>query len=133
MSPYIIDRIVSADGKVTKVQPKEIHRVLSERSASLVSGMLVNVVEKGHATQARSEEYYIAGKTGTAQIPGPGGYTDETIHSFVGFAPVENPKFVMIVKYEKPQRKYAESTAVPVFSDISKFLLQYYQVMPGRK
>lgn len=133
MSPYIIDSITSSDGKVTKVQPKEIHRVLSERSASLVSGMLVNVVEKGHAIQARSDEYYIAGKTGTAQIPGPGGYTDETIHSFVGFAPVENPKFVMIVKYEKPQRKYAESTAVPVFSDISKFLLQYYQVMPGRK
>jgi len=132
MNPYIIDEMISPDGKVTKNKPKEIRRVLSERTASLLSGMLVNVVEKGHATKARSEDYYIAGKTGTAQIPGPGGYTADTIHSFVGFAPVDNPKFVMIVKYEKPQRKYAESTAVPVFSDISKFLLQYYEVMPGR-
>lgn len=132
MSPYIIDEITSEGGKVTKTKPEEIRRVLSERTASLLSGMLVNVVEKGHATKARSEEYYIAGKTGTAQIPGPGGYTAETIHSFVGFAPVENPKFVMIVKYEKPERKYAEATAVPVFSDISKFLLQYYAVMPSK-
>lgn len=133
MSPYIVDEITQADGKVVKTQAKEVRRVLSERAASLLSGMLVNVVENGHAKGAKSKEYYIAGKTGTAQIPGPGGYTADTIHSFVGFAPVDHPKFVMIVKYEKPERKYAESTAVPVFSDISDFLLQYYEVMPGRK
>ncbi len=133
MSPHIVDEIVHADGKIVKTKPKEVHRVLSDRAASLLSGMLVNVVENGHAQAAKSKEYYVAGKTGTAQIPGPGGYTSETIHSFVGFAPVDHPKFVMIVKYEKPDRKYAESTAVPVFADISKFLLQYYEVMPGRK
>lgn len=133
MSPYIVDEITQADGKVIKTKAKEVHRVLSERAASLLSGMLVNVVENGHAKAAKSKEYYVAGKTGTAQIPGPGGYTADTIHSFVGFAPVDHPKYVMIVKYEKPERKYAESTAVPVFSDISDFLLQYYEVMPGRK
>lgn len=133
MNPYIVDSFIDHSGKVTKTKPKEIRRVVTARTASLLSGMLVNVVEKGHAKQARSDEYYIAGKTGTAQIPGLGGYTEDTIHSFVGFAPVDNPKFVMIVKYEKPARKYAESTAVPVFSDISKFLLQYYEVMPGKK
>lgn len=133
MSPYIVDEIISSSGKVVKTKPKEVHRVISEHTASMLSGMLVNVVEKGHAKLAKSDQYYIAGKTGTAQIPGPGGYTADTIHSFVGFAPVEHPKFVMIVKYEKPERKYAESTAVPVFSDISNFLLQYYGVMPGRR
>lgn len=133
MSPYILDEMKGANGKVIKTQPKEVHRVMSEHAASLLSGMLVNVVENGHAKGAKSKEYYIAGKTGTAQIPGPGGYTADTIHSFVGFAPVDHPKFVMIVKYEKPERKYAESTAVPVFSDISDFLLQYYEVMPGRR
>ncbi len=133
MSPHIVDEMTLPDGKVVKTQPTEVHRVISEHSARLLSGMLVNVVENGHAQAAKSKEYYIAGKTGTAQIPGPGGYTADTIHSFVGFAPVEKPKFVMIVKYEKPERKYAESTAVPVFSDISNFLLQYYSVMPGRR
>lgn len=132
MKPYIVDEFLMKDNKNVKTQPKEIRRVMSERSASLLSGMLVNVVENGHAKLARMDHYYVAGKTGTAQIPGPGGYTDETIHSFVGFAPVDNPKFVMIVKYEKPARKYAESTAVPVFADITKFLLQYYQVDPER-
>jgi cell division protein FtsI/penicillin-binding protein 2 len=133
MTPYIVDEIQYKNGKTVKTQPVEIRRVMSERAASLLSGMLVNVVEKGHAVRARSTEYYIAGKTGTAQIPGPGGYTAETIHSFVGFAPVDNPKFVMIVKYEKPERKYAESTAVPVFGDIAKFIFDYYEVIPGRK
>lgn len=133
MSPYIVDEMTLSNGKVIKTQAKEVRRVISTHAASMLSGMLVNVVENGHAQAAKSKEYYIAGKTGTAQIPGPGGYTADTIHSFVGFAPVDHPKFVMIVKYEKPERKYAESTAVPVFSDISNFLLQYYQVMPGRK
>ncbi len=133
MQPYIVDTIEYSDGKIIKTEPKEIRQVLESRSAQLLSGMLVNVVEKGHAIRARSDAHYIAGKTGTAQIPGPGGYTEDTIHSFVGFAPVSNPKYVMIVKYEKPQRKYAESTAVPVYGDISKFILDYYQVPPDRK
>ena len=74
----------------------------------------------------------MAGKTGTAQIAGLGGYTDETNHSFVGFAPVDDPVFVMIIKFEKPARKYASYTTTPVFKDIAEFLLKYYQVPPGR-
>ncbi len=132
MKPYIVDTLEYSDGKVQKTKPQEIRQVLNTKTAALLSGMLVNVVELGHAKAAHTAEYYIGGKTGTAQIPGPGGYTDETIHSFVGFAPVGDPKFVMIVKYEKPQRKYAESTAVPVFKQISDFILNYYQVKPNR-
>ena len=60
------------------------------------------------------------------------GYTEETNHSFVGFAPSDDPKFVMLVKFEKPDRTYAEVTAAPVFADIAKFALQYYQVPPER-
>lgn len=133
MKPYIVDTIEYSNGKREKTKPQEVRQVLTSKAASLLSGMLVNVVENGHAQQARSETHYIGGKTGTAQIPGPGGYTEDTIHSFVGFGPVGDPKYVMIVKYEKPQRKYAESTAVPVYSDISKFILDYYQVPPNRK
>lgn len=134
MKPYIVDKIEYSDGKIEKTKPEEVRQVLTKKAATLLSGMLVNVVENGHAKLARSDTHYIGGKTGTAQIPGPGGYTDETIHSFVGFGPVgDAPKYVMIIKYEKPQRKYAESTAVPVYSDISKFILDYYQVPPNKK
>jgi cell division protein FtsI/penicillin-binding protein 2 len=53
-------------------------------------------------------------------------------HSFIGFAPGNDPKFVMLVKFEKPKRTYAEVTAAPVFSDIARFALQYFQVPPER-
>ena len=71
-------------------------------------------------------------KTGTGQIAGRGGYSDDTNHSFVGFAPMDNPKFAMIVKFEKPARAFADSTAAPVFKDIANFALQYYGVPPSR-
>lgn len=132
MKPYIVQEIRYSDGKKEKIQPKEIKRVIAGRTASLLSGMLVNVVDSGHAGLAGVDGYYVAGKTGTAQIAGPGGYTDETNHSFVGFAPVDAPAFVMIIKFEKPKRAYSATTAAPVFGDIAKFLLQYYQVAPER-
>jgi stage V sporulation protein D (sporulation-specific penicillin-binding protein) len=132
LKPYVVEEIRYSDGKTEKTQPVKIREVLTTRTASLVSGMLVNVVDSGHATGADVPGYYVAGKTGTAQISGPGGYTDETNHSFVGFAPVDDPAFVMIVKFEKPQRKYSASTAAPTFGKVAKFLLQYYEVPPER-
>lgn len=132
MQPYIVDEMRRADGRVDKTRPRIIRKVLDKRTASLVSGMLVRVVDYGHARRAGVKGYYVGGKTGTAQIPGPGGYTEDTNHTLVGFAPVDDPKFVMVVKYEKPQREFAESTAGVVFGDIAKFILEYYGVPPGR-
>ena len=63
-----------------------------------------------------------------------GYYKDETIGSFVGFAPTANPRFVTLVKNVKPQGvKWAESTAAPLFGEIAKFLLNYLEVPPERK
>ena len=133
MKPYIIQEIRYPDGRVDYAKKKEIRRVIEPRTASLLNGMLVNVVDNGQAKRAGVKGYYVAGKTGTAQIAGPGGYTQDYNHSFVGFAPVDDPKFVMIVKFEKPAEiKYADSTTAPVFADIAKFILQYYQVPPTR-
>lgn len=132
MEPSIIDRIEYPDGKVERYNPKSIRRVLTTRTASLVGGMLVSVVDAGHAGGASVPGYYIAGKTGTAQIAGEGGYSDETNHSFVGYGPVSDPKFVMLVKFEKPKRRFSASTAAPVFGDIASFLVQYYQIPPSR-
>lgn len=132
MKPYIVDEIRYSDGKIEKSRPKEIRKVLNKKAALMLSGMLVNVIDSGHTKLAGVDGYYIGGKTGTAQIPGPGGYTDETVHSFIGMAPVSNPKFVMIVKFEKPQLAWADSTAAPVFGEVAKFALQYYQIPPER-
>ncbi|MCB9798610.1 penicillin-binding protein 2 [Candidatus Nomurabacteria bacterium] len=131
--PYVVESVKFADGKQERTKPEMIRQVLESQSASLTSAMLVSVIDGGHGKAAGVPGYYVAGKTGTAQIPGKGGYTSETIHSFVGFAPIENPRFVLVVKLEKPQRGgYSSSTAAPTFGKIVKFLLQYYRVPPTR-
>lgn len=132
LKPYIVEEIRDSDGSVERTRPKEIRQVVGSRAATLVSSMLVQVVDHGYGGRAKVPGYYVGGKTGTAQIPGPGGYTEDTNHSFVGFAPLDNPKFVMIVKFENPKRTYAEVTAAPVFADIAAFALKYYEVPPTR-
>jgi cell division protein FtsI/penicillin-binding protein 2 len=131
MKPYIVGEVRYSDGHIEKKKPEEIRQILSKNASDLTSGMLVTVVEK-HSTGAKVPGYYVGGKTGTAQIAGPNGYTLETNQSFIGFAPAEDPKFVILVKYEKPNRAWAESTALPVFADVAKFALEYYHIPPNR-
>ncbi|MFH1661839.1 MAG: penicillin-binding protein 2 [Candidatus Falkowbacteria bacterium] len=135
VKPYLVKEIIHKDGSRITTQPKQIRRVISERAAVLTSGMLVNVVESGHAKQAGVRGYYVAGKTGTAQVADKEkrGYGDKTIHTFVGFAPVEDPKFVMLVKLDDPKvNAFSASTAAPLFGDIAEFVLNYYQVPKER-
>lgn len=136
MKPFIVDEIRKGDGTVLKTEPKKIRRVISERTSNLLGAMLVSVVEKGHGKRAGVSGYYIAGKTGTAQVPkeGGGGYEEGiTIGSFAGFGPANNPRFAMMVKIDHPKDvEWAESTAAPVFGEIARFLLQYYEVPTER-
>jgi hypothetical protein len=73
----------------------------------------------------------VAGKTGTAQIPGKGGYTLDMIHSLIGFAPIDNPRFTVLVRIDNPKDvQWAESSAAPTFGELMKFLLEYGNVEP---
>ncbi|MBU0660566.1 penicillin-binding protein 2 [Patescibacteria group bacterium] len=133
MKPQIIEEIRYSDGVVESVEPKEVRRVISKHTADMVSAMMVNVVDKGHAALAAVPGYYIAGKTGTAQIAERGIYIEETNHSFVGIIPADNPRFVMMVKLGKPKNgKYSSGTSSAVFGDIAQFILQYYGIPPSR-
>lgn len=136
MRPYIVQEVIAPDGTKTVTAPSEIRQVVSSRAARLVSGMMVNVVEYGHGKRAAVPGYYVAGKTGTAQIPnpnGPGYLPDATIGSFVGYAPSDHPKFVMLVKIDRPRTvQFAEASAAPVWGDMASFLLKYLQVQPER-
>lgn len=132
MKPYIVDEIRYSSGRRERVAPTEIRRVIEPRTASLVSGMLVSVIDSGEAKLARVPGYYVAGKTGTAQIAEAGKYKETFNHSFVGFGPVDDPRFVIFVKFEEPNAKFASATAAPVFRDIAKITFQYYQIPPGR-
>ncbi|NBS41517.1 penicillin-binding protein 2, partial [bacterium] len=136
MKPYIVEDVVRADGTHESREPTEVRRVIQSKTARLVGAMLVSVVENGHGKRAGVPGYYIGGKTGTAQVArtdGLGYQEDNTIGSFAGFGPVSNPKFAMIVRVDHPRDvTFAESTAAPLFGEIAKFLLQYFEVPPER-
>ncbi len=133
--PYIVEEIRYADGRVDKTVPTDVRRVIETKTSRLVGAMLVSVVENGHGKQAAVPGYYIAGKTGTAQVPKPTGgyYADKTIGSFAGFGPVEKPRFVMVVRIDNPRDvQWAESTAAPLFGEIAAFLVKYFEIPPTR-
>jgi cell division protein FtsI/penicillin-binding protein 2 len=137
MKPYIIDRMEKNTGEIINTSPKVVQQVISGRAATLLGGMLVSVVENGHGKRAGVSGYYVAGKTGTAQVPkkdGVGYEQDVTIGSFIGFAPVEDPKFVMLTKIDHPRDViWAESSAAPLFGEIAQYVLNYLRVPPNRK
>lgn len=136
MQPYLVQEVRYADGRKQISSPQMVGQAISPETATTLAAMLVQVVEAGHGKKAGVQGYYVAGKTGTAQVP----YRDKvgydpskTIGTFVGFAPVAAPKFVMAVRVNEPQDVvFAESSAAPVFGDLAKFLLEYYQVPPER-
>ncbi len=136
MQPQIVKEIDHPDGKKEKVNPKMISQVITPNVAAQLGAMMVQVVEKGHGYQAAVPGYYIAGKTGTAQIPLPSklGYDPrKTIGSFAGFAPVNDPKFAILVKIDVPRDViWAESSAAPVFGEVANELLNYYKIPPSR-
>jgi stage V sporulation protein D (sporulation-specific penicillin-binding protein) len=96
--------------------------------------MLRNVVVNGHGKRADVPGYLVGGKTGTAQVAKSDaqGYEDGlTIGSFIGYAPVNDPQFVILVKIDNPKTvQWAESSAAPTFAKIMKFLLEYERIQP---
>lgn len=136
VKPYIVDEIRKSNGEVVKTGQQVVRQVISSRTATLLGGMLASVVEHGHGKKAGVPGYFVAGKTGTAQVAkkdGSGYEKDVTVGSFVGFAPVEDPKFVMLAKIDHPRDTiWAEATAAPLFGEIAKFMLNYFKVPPSR-
>lgn len=111
--------------------PQEIRRVISQDTARKVVEMMVSAVKKN--VIADIPKYNIAGKTGTASIPdfNKGGYTDQVINTYIGFAPAFDPKFIILIKLEKPQNApLAGQTVVPAFKELAEFILNYYNIAP---
>jgi cell division protein FtsI/penicillin-binding protein 2 len=93
--------------------------------------MMESAVKK--ARIAAIPGYRVAGKTGTAFIPDfvHGGYSDELIHTYIGFAPVSSPKFVILIKLDKPKvAELAGVSVVPAFRDLAVFTLNYLGASP---
>lgn len=130
MQPYIVSEILTEDGETIKILPKSKGRVINPVTAKIVTDMMVNAVENGEAKFAVIKNYKVAGKTGTAQIPVSGHYDPtQTIASFVGFFPPEDPKVTMLVLVNKPKTSiYGSETAAPVFFNIARDIIKYYNL-----
>lgn len=110
---------------------KVIRRVISEEAARDVVKMMISAVKK--AAIAQIPKFDVAGKTGTAQIPDlkRGGYLEEFIHTYIGFAPALDPKFTILIRIDKPVgAPLAGLTVVPAFRELSEFILNYYNIPP---
>ncbi|MDO8513128.1 MAG: penicillin-binding protein 2 [bacterium] len=135
VKPHVVKEIKNSDGSVTSIKREDIRRVFKGETAAELTQMLISVVEKGHGKRAGVKGYWVAGKTGTAQIPNPDGgyYEDRQVGSFAGFFPADNPRFAMIVKIDNPKNtQWAESSAAPTFGQMAQWLLSYYRIAPNR-
>ncbi len=134
MKPQIVDKIVYANGSEEVVEPQEIRRVISQKAALQTAQILRSVVVNGHGKRAGVPGYLVAGKTGTAQVVDAEtkSYAEgKSVGSFAGFAPVDNPRFTMVVSLTDPKNvEWAESSAAPAFGELMKFLLEYYNIEP---
>jgi cell division protein FtsI/penicillin-binding protein 2 len=133
--PRLIDEITRPGERAQRAEPKLIsNTVIKPETANQLNRMMQLVVEHGSGYATQIKGYKVAGKTGTAQIPKPDGTGyDETknIGSFIGFAPADNPRFVMMVRVNEPKVSgFAESTTVPIFANIAKWLITYMELPP---
>lgn len=110
-------------------------RVVSESAATNVTTALVNSVDEN--VVGKIPGYYIAGKTGTAQIPWsvlginkPGYADNETVQSFIGYFPAYDPQVLILVKLDQPQTRAAGASAIPVFKELAEYIIRYYQIPP---
>jgi len=132
MKPYIVEKIIHPDGTETTISPEIRRQVISPQTASKLTSMLVSTVRQGY-DKIKIKGYFIAGKTGTAQIPNPDrkGYSDESTHTFVGWAPAFNPKFIILLKIDKPKGiRFASDSLAPTFAKLTQYLLNYYEIPP---
>lgn len=132
LQPQIIQKVIKSSGEEITIEPREIRRVFSKKTSEEMAKMLRSVVVNGHGKRADVPGYLVGGKTGTAQVAKSGskGYEEGTsIGSFAGYAPLNDPRYVIVVKIDNPRNvEWAESSAAPAFGEIMKFLLEYGKV-----
>lgn len=132
---WLVQPSIVQNGRAPR-DPTKLRQVIKSETSDTIKKMLVSVIENGYSKKAKIPGYYIAGKTGTAQLTwgffgiDRKGYSDQTMQSFVGFFPAYDPQFLVLIKLKAPAAKTAEYSALPVFHELSKQILYLYQVPP---
>jgi cell division protein FtsI/penicillin-binding protein 2 len=134
-----VKEIIYPDNSRKEIKPQVITKVMKKETLETILPILEGVVEN-QAKKAKIKGFRIAGKTGSALIPAaketpenPSGYTENAITTFIGFLPASNPKYIVLVRLDKPaQGLLAFGTAVPTFRKVAEFLINYYNIEPDK-
>jgi membrane peptidoglycan carboxypeptidase len=129
-----VQKVIDDEGKTVYEPPRgEARRVMSEKTAAVLNEILKNVVSRGTGANAALAEHVVAGKTGTAQKAGRGGYMPgHYVGSFAGYVPADKPKLVMLVVLDEPRgQHYGGIVAAPVFREVAEATLRYMGVAPS--
>ncbi|MEW5957237.1 MAG: penicillin-binding protein 2 [Chloroflexota bacterium] len=130
MKPHVVQRILEGEREI-EVKPSVVRRAVSEETAATLTDMLVEAQEQANA-EALLAGYRVAGKTGTAEIPIPGGYHPTlTLASFVGFLPADDPQVLVLVIIDRPtSSRWGNQTASPTFKRIAEQLVVLLDLPP---
>lgn len=136
-NPHVVTAIKFQNGITRSVDPGQGPRILSASSTEAVTNMLVESYDTALIGGTLKQEHYsLAAKTGTAQIAIPGGggyYPDRTLHSFFGYLPAHDPKFIILLFAVEPHgQAFASATLSHPFSNLAKYLINYYSIPPDR-
>jgi cell division protein FtsI/penicillin-binding protein 2 len=131
VQPHVIDHITGR-GRPTLRRKQIVAPAIAQSLVTMLEGV---VAEGGTGTSAAIDGYQVAGKTGTAQKPGPNGYTTgKYVASFVGFVPASAPRLVVLVTIDEPKGAiFGGVVAAPAFQSIARFGLQYLEVPPDAR
>jgi len=134
--PYVVSRVVRGSDVIQETQPRMRGRTVTPETSQTISQMLTLVVDNTLAGgTVKMPAYSIAAKTGTAQISNKGGkgYSNDYLHTYFGYAPSFDPRFLVLLYLEKPQGvKYSSQSLTDSFKDIVRFLISYYEIPPDR-
>ncbi|PZM83270.1 hypothetical protein DLH72_03810 [Candidatus Gracilibacteria bacterium] len=137
VKPKIVEKIIYPNGTEINYKTEEKRRVIKEETSRIITKMLHHGVEHGLAKRGGVDGYSVAGKTGTAQILYKGRYQSGpgwTNASYAGYGPVEDPKFVIIVKIERPRTNvYGAATSGELFNQVATYLFDYFGIPKSKK
>lgn len=137
ITPHLVKEIKYENGLSKKKEyPYTKTNILGKEATDTITEMLIKVYETYDSGRHKMPNYTVATKTGTAQIAketGGGYYDDRNMHSFFGYFPARDPKFLIFLYVKNPRGvKYASQTLIPPFNNLTKFLINYYNLPPDR-